>query len=266
LVTAANVVLCEEKAGTLGLTLEARIDRDDLRVLKSAPKELAFAAIRELSATIAASVTDRAIAPLARPWPDTGALFDDVGCDRRRWTCQPVNDLPWAPITRPGTPSPKRCTTSLCSLPTKPVTYGTGKKMALMPKYCLVPIDLYQAACNLFVARGTPDTPDAVYYGKVIPICVPEWTDATDHAAVADPALLPGIMVGERFGLMPEIFVAGNETDPAVFMNDESRIKVRHFAAVGVADFRPLPREQRSLNLSGQGKDQHPARQESERT
>ena len=47
-------------------------------------------------------------------------------------------------------------------------------------------------------------------------------------------------MIGERFGIMPEIFVAGDETSPAVFMNDESRIKVRHFLAVGVADFRPL--------------------------
>ncbi len=43
--------------------------------------------------------------------------------------------------------------------------------------------------------------------------------------------------------LVPEIFVAGNETDPAVFMNDESRIKVRHFIAVGVCDFRPLHKE-----------------------
>ena len=50
-------------------------------------------------------------------------------------------------------------------------------------------------------------------------------------------------MIGERFGIMPEIFVAGNETDPAVFMNDESRIKVRHFVAVGVCDFRPLHKE-----------------------
>ena len=39
---------------------------------------------------------------------------------------------------------------------------------------------------------------------------------------------------------MPQIFVAGSEIDPAMFANDEQRIKVRHFIAVGVADFRPL--------------------------
>ena len=34
--------------------------------------------------------------------------------------------------------------------------------------------------------------------------------------------------------------MAGDGLSPAVFMNDEHRIKVRHFNAVRVADFRPL--------------------------
>ena len=58
-----------------------------------------------------------------------------------------------------------------------------------------------------------------------------------------DPAIAPAIIVGERFGLMPEVYTAGNDTDPAVFMNDETRIKVRMFAAVLVQDFRPLHKE-----------------------
>ena len=69
---------------------------------------------------------------------------------------------------------------------------------------------------------------------------VPEWTDATDWAAVVDPEIAPSIIVGERFGLLPEIFVASDSLSPAVFMNDEHRIKVRHFNAVLVGDFRPL--------------------------
>ena len=51
---------------------------------------------------------------------------------------------------------------------------------------------------------------------------------------------VPGIVVCERFGVVPEIFIAGDELSPAVFMNDEHRIKVRHFVAVLVQDFRPL--------------------------
>ncbi len=42
---------------------------------------------------------------------------------------------------------------------------------------------------------------------------------------------------------MPEIFIAGDDKSPAVFMNDEHRLKVRHFLAVWVNDFRPLHKE-----------------------
>jgi len=76
--------------------------------------------------------------------------------------------------------------------------------------------------------------------GTVVPLVVPEWTDASDWAAVCDPAIAPSIILGERFGLVPEVYIAGNETDPAVFMNDEHRLKVRQFLALCVGDFRPL--------------------------
>ena len=56
----------------------------------------------------------------------------------------------------------------------------------------------------------------------------------------ADPNIAPSIIVGERFGLIPEVYIAGRETDPAVFMNDEHRLKVRQFLAICVGDFRPL--------------------------
>ena len=71
-------------------------------------------------------------------------------------------------------------------------------------------------------------------------VTVPEWSDANNWAAVVDPRLVPGIVVCERFGLLPQVFIAGDELSPAVFMNDEHRIKVRHFVAVLVQDFRPL--------------------------
>ena len=64
--------------------------------------------------------------------------------------------------------------------------------------------------------------------------------DPTDWAAVADPNILPGIMIGEIFGLQPQVFVAGSESDPAMFANDESRIKVRQFLTVGIANWRAL--------------------------
>jgi len=118
--------------------------------------------------------------------------------------------------------------------------------MAVNPKYCLVPRALQAQADSLFNRPfdnpvATPPSSGArTYGGSVEVLVVPEWTDATDWAAAADPAIVPGICIGERFGLMPEIFIAGDEKDPAMFSNDEARLKVRHYVAVGVCDFRPL--------------------------
>jgi hypothetical protein len=124
--------------------------------------------------------------------------------------------------------------------------YGTGKKQAIYPSICLVPADLAAAANALFVprweapAQNVPATQSVLWGGRVDPVTVPEWTDATDWAAVIDPTLRPGIMLGEIFGVVPQIFSASSEIDPAMFANDESRIKVRHFLTVGVADDMPL--------------------------
>ena len=115
--------------------------------------------------------------------------------------------------------------------------------MAIDPRFCLVPRAMRKTAIDLFLNQWDVTATihaENLLKGTVVPLVVPEWTDANDWAAVADPNLCPGIIVGERFGIMPEIFIANRETDPAVFMNDEHRLKVRHFLAVLVQDFRPL--------------------------
>jgi len=121
--------------------------------------------------------------------------------------------------------------------------YGTGPKMALNPKFCLVPRTLQNTAWQMLkgeFVREQDYVYDNILKGSAVPITVPEWTDAADWAAVCDPIIAPAIFVGERFGIMPEIYVAGDELSPAVFMNDEHRLKIRHFLAVWVNDFRPL--------------------------
>jgi hypothetical protein len=225
-----------KKGGYVGLTLEA-IDRDDLGALKQLPKELAFAAIREISAAVAALFTDNAgVGPALA---DGGALFNNIavttagGHKNLLTTALGTDYTAWEAAAAAMYNQPMLVANETGYI-------GTGKPMAIEPKFCLVPRALRGAANTLFVARQIAAGNDNMYYGQVFPLTVPEWTDATDWAAVADPHLIPGVMIGERFGLMPEIFIAGNETDPAVFMNDESRIKVRHFTAVGVCDYRPL--------------------------
>jgi hypothetical protein len=231
--------------GYIPLTLEL-IDRDNISRLTGYAKELGNATLRKYSALIAAVFTSNsAVGPTMA---DGGALFNAtavttagghanllttaIGTDYTAW-----NAIALAMFNQP--------------MLIKNATgyYGTGPKMAVEPKYCLVPRALKAAAQALFLPRWQESVPSIAtlggpsWGGQVVPVTVPDWTDATDYAAVIDPAIAPAIIVGERFGLMPEVYTAGNDSDPAVFMNDETRIKVRMFAAVLVQDFRPLHKE-----------------------
>jgi hypothetical protein len=231
--------------GYIPLTLEL-IDRDNISRLTGYAKELGNATLRKYSALIAAVFS--ANAGVGPTMADTGALFNNtavttagghanllttaIGADYTAW-----NAIALAMYNQP--------------MLIKNVAgyYGTGPKMAIEPKFCLVPRALKAAAQALFVPRWQSEVPSIAsiggpsWAGQVEVLTVPDWTSATAYAAVIDPAIAPAIVVGERFGLMPEVYTAGNDTDPAVFMNDETRIKVRMFAAVLVQDFRPLHKE-----------------------
>lgn len=223
--------------GYIGITLEA-LDRDDTRKLAGVPRELASASIRNISSLVAAVFSANAGA--GPTMADTGALFNAnavtvVGGHLNLLTTA-LSSAQWDTVAQAMYNQPmlvKQAATY----------YGTGKKMAINPKYCLVPRALELTAKMIFDQPWVQTVQvhaETTMMRTAEVVVVPDWTDLTDWAAVADPVIVPGIMIGERFGIMPEIFVAGDESSPAVFMNDESRLKVRHFIAVGVADFRPL--------------------------
>ena len=229
-----------KKGGYIPLTLEL-IDRDQTMKLRSYPVELARAAIRTLSATIAGIFTQSS--GVGPSMADGGALFNSTAVTsaggHANLLTTALSAAQWDIVAAAVYNQP---------MLNKNATgyYGGGSKMAVEPTYCLVPRALRKTAMDTFL--NTWDVTANVHSenllkGLVTPIVVPDWTDANDWAAVCDPNIVPGIIVGERFGLMPQIFIAGRETDPAVFMNDETRIKVRHFSAVLVADFRPLHKE-----------------------
>jgi hypothetical protein len=223
--------------GYIPLTLEL-IDRDETRKLKAYARELGSAGLRKISALVAEIFT--ANSGVGPTMADTGALFNAtavttagghknlltsaLAIDAWDAACQAVYNQPMLIKNAAG-------------------LYGTGPKMAINPKFCLVPRTLQNTAWQMlkgeFVREATY-VYDNVLKGSAVPVTVPEWTDVNDWAAVCDPAIAPAIYVGERFGIMPEIYVAGDELSPAVFMNDEHRLKVRHFLAVWVNDFRPL--------------------------
>ena len=223
--------------GYIPLTLEL-IDRDETRKLNAYARELGSAGIRKISSLVAAIFS--ANAGVGPTLADTGALFNAtavttagghanllttaLAIDAWEAACQAVYAQPMLIKNAAG-------------------FYGTGPAMAVNPKYCLVPRELQYTAwlmLNGNFVREATYVYDNVLKGSAVPLTVPEWTDATDWAAACDPAVAPAIFVGERFGLMPEIYIAGDELSPAVFTNDEHRLKVRHFLAVWVNDFRPL--------------------------
>ena len=224
--------------GYIPLTLEL-IDRDETRKLKAYASELGAAARRKISALVAAVFT--ANAGIGPTMTDGGALFNSTAVSAATGHLNLGNSAldaaTWEVAKAAVYVQPQFVKWAVGY-------YGTGPQQAVDPKYLLVPRALQLTAMKILypvfenkatiysenMQRGMP--------GDVV--VVPEFTDATNWYAVVDPVIAPAIIVGERFGLQPEIFTAGNEHSPAVFMNDEHRIKVRMFNAVLVQDFRPL--------------------------
>ena len=224
--------------GYIPLTLEL-IDRDETRKLRAYPRELAAAGLRKISKLVAEIFT--ASSGTGPSLADGGALFNATAVTtaggHKNLLTAALSSAEWETVCTAVYNQPLLIKQAAGS-------YGTGPKMALNPRYLLVPRALQLTAMKVLYPgwengsnihsenqqRGLP--------GDVV--TVPEWTDSNDWAALCDPRLAPAIFVGERFGLMPEVFIAGEETSPAVFTNDEHRLKVRHFLAVWVNDFRPL--------------------------
>jgi hypothetical protein len=229
--------------GYVPLTIEAVL-RDDLRAFMRMPRECALAGIRNISEQVAAIFTTASGA--GPTMSDTGALFNATaqttagGHANLLTTALGTDYTAWNAVAT-AMYKKKLMVKNAAGL------YGTGKPQGLKPSFALVPADLIAQAEALFLPRWAsltegiaPSGSQSYSGGKVMPLAVPEWTDATDWAAVIDPKYRPGIMLGEIFGVKPQIFSASSDVDPAMFANDESRIKVRQFVTVGVADDLPL--------------------------
>lgn len=214
--------------GYIGLTLEM-FERDETHRLRQYPNKLASAALRRISALVASVFTANAGAgPLMA---DTHNVFDAV--NHANLGTSALSSSTWEAAGQ-----------AIYNQPMQVGAGGTAPRLALDAKYLLVPRGLRLTGMQILypnlehtanilsenMQRGQP--------GDVI--TVPEFTDANDWAAVADPRLAPGIVIGERFGLLPEIILADAPNSGALFTNDELRMKVRHWLAVMVADYRPL--------------------------
>jgi len=223
--------------GYIPLTLEL-IDRDETRKLRAYTRELASAGMRNISSLVSAIFTSNA--GIGPTMADGGALFNATAVTtaggHANLSTTALSSTSWDAVSANVYKQPMLIKNAAG-------LYGTGPQLAVNPKFLLVPRGLQKTAreiCEGNFVRESGYVYDNVLKGSAVPVTVPDWTDTNNWAAACDPLIAPAVFIGERFGLMPEIFVAGSEHAPAVFTNDEHRLKVRHFLAVWVNDYRPL--------------------------
>lgn len=214
-----------KKGGYLPLSLEM-IDRDDVEAWRTVPRQLATAAVVTLSSTISALFTDNnGVGPQITTEGQTAYAFSST------W-----GNLINQPLTYENWQTAIETMYKLSQLNV------TGRRIAVRPKFLLVPVELEAQAISVVTSDRRPGTNynDRVPTKRMLPeenvITVPHWTDAESWAALADPNICPFIGVGFRYGRTPELFTASDPNSHLLFTNDVLPIKVRWYFAVSVID------------------------------
>jgi hypothetical protein len=219
----------------VGITFEA-IRRSDIQRIQAIPRLLVQGAIRTRSAAIAGIFT-QASGTGPTLVQDSTVLFHS---NHGNVATTAFDDAGWA---------------AMRSAIWEQTVPGTGKPLGLWPTFCLVPIELYDDALELFgygtgdvgkpAVKGTDAGVQTVNpYGesrlgdpRPIPIPVPDWTDANDWAAIVDPRLHPVIQMAYANApqggqhTMPEIFEVTDERSGLLLATTRCRSR---FATGGV--------------------------------
>lgn len=215
--------------GYVGITREI-LKNSDIGKMQAIPRALAVAAVRSRSAAVS-NIFTQASGTGPTLEQDSTVLFHSnhsnvattaLGTDATAW----------------------RAARTECF---KHTDVNSGKRLAIYPRFLLVPADLYDTALSILgYGEGMPTayTPEAESRGfadpRPIPLVVPDWTDATDWAYIVDPAVFPVIQMsysqspGGRSHPAPELFAVTSSTSGLIFSNDTLPIKVRDEFAVGV--------------------------------
>lgn len=234
-----------KRGNFIGVTLETFL-LDKLAKLRSLPNRLSNAWYNTIS-TLVSNVftTNNAAGPVLS---DTGALFNNTALTTTGGHANLLTSaLSWTAYDAVVTAMMAQTDQKL----------GAGKKLMITPRYLLVPTTLRSTAYQI---RNTENVPGSANYqrnpygpdgGDARPevVVVPDWTDATDWACVADPNQFPAIwLIWLRGRRTPELFTAEDEKSGSMFTNDTLLFKVRQYGfrysstydCAPVADFRPL--------------------------
>lgn len=210
------------------LTIEM-FERDDTMKLRQYPFKLADAGLRRISALVGAIFT--ANAGVGPAMADTYKVFD--ASNHFNLGTGALSSANWEVANQ-----------AIWNQSMLVASGGTAPKLAVNGRYLVVPRALQLTAQKIlyptlaYESGITSENMQRGQFGDVV--TCPEFSDPTDWAVVADPLVAPSIYIGERFGLLPEVYIADNQLEGSLFTNDEIRIKARHFLSVFVADYRPL--------------------------
>ncbi len=117
---------------------------------------------------------------------------------------------------------------------------GTADRLGIGPRNLVVPLDLAEAANNLFNRNTNLDKTFVQGMSlNIIPVWY--WTDTNDWCLTADPNDIPTIEIGFLDGAEePELFVQDLPNAGSIFTNDKLTYKVRHIYGGNVLDYRGL--------------------------
>lgn len=213
--------------GLLPITLEM-IDKDETHKLRQMPNKLVTSVIRNISTLVSDLFTSgNGSGPIMA---DGYHVFDASGHANAGTAALSAESFEAA---------------SQAIYQQAMVSSDTSKpRLGLDARYLLVPRALKLTAMQIlypYFGREVNIVSENMQRGEMGDvIVVPNWSDAKDWAAIADPLLAPAIIIGERNGLIPEIFVADGEQSHDMVHSDVINLKVRHYLAVFAADYHPL--------------------------
>ena len=238
----------QKRGNYVGVHLEALIN-DKLNVIRLIPQRLANSWYNTLSDLVSAVFTvNSAAGPVLT---DSGALFNATAATTAGGHANLLTTaLSYAQYGTVRTAMRAQTDQVL----------GAGRKLLLNPKFLLVPDALENTGETIRVSALAPSQSGGATSGgefqtvnqfqnQYNTIVVPTWTDADDWAVVADPVTNPAIyLIYLRGGRVPSLFTSDQETQGAMFTNDELRYKVRMmtwkfsstYDCAPVADFRGL--------------------------
>lgn len=226
--------------GYVGITLEM-MKNSEIQRMQKIPRALAVAAARTRSAKLASIFTQASgVGPTLEQ--DSTALFHSNHSNVAT-TALGTDDTAWIAAS-----------TAMFNQ----TEVNSAKKLGFFAKYLLVPAALYFQALKIFgYGDGNPTSynPFAIGEGgrlytpddpRPVPLAVPDFTDATDWAYLADPRVYPVLHMSyaQRPGggghPAPELFSVASPLAGLNFTNDLLPIKVRDWFAYGVSGWRGI--------------------------